>query len=93
MDDKLKIILSICPDAFEASEEFYLNRMKKFRIEYSEEFLTQFQEQFTKLKNDQTYSFKKTCKEISFFAYDRKESEFEIRQYLTNFFANSGYIK
>ncbi len=93
MDNKLKIILSICPDAFEASEEFYLKRMKKFRVEYSEEFISQFQEEFYHLIDDQTYSFSKTCKELSFFAFDKKESEFKIRQYLTNFFVNSGYIK
>ena len=92
MDNKLRIILSICPGDFEGSEEFYLKRMTEFRSNYSQEFLTEFEHEFLKLSKDTNYSFKLTCKELSFFAYDEKESEQDLRNYLTNFFSESKYI-
>lgn len=93
MDKKLKIILSICPDSFNASEEFYLKRMTAFKVNYSEEFLSEFQKEFMNLKSNQNYSFKSICKELSFFAYDSEESELNLLNYLTNFFTNAKYLK
>jgi hypothetical protein len=93
MDNKLRSILSICPEAFNTGEEFYLKRMAEFRVNYSDEFLSEFREEFLKLKINRNYSFKITCKELTFFAYDSEQSELDIKNYLTNFFINSNYLR
>lgn len=74
----IKSALSICPAAFEASEEFYKKRFEEFIVKYDQDFIDRLREEIREALNDSNWSWKEAAEEVDFYAFYPSISEEQL---------------
>jgi hypothetical protein len=72
---KIISALSICPSAFEGSEEFYKRRFTEFIKTYDFEFRNELRIEMLRALQDKDWSWKDACEKVDFYSYDPYGSE------------------